>query len=103
MNDRLANIKQEILDGIKERASSRAEAFELRKQFLDSKTGKIGQLMKEMKSIAPEERASFGKSVNELKEWAQQRFMELDEKMKERELQRRYESERIDITMPAQG
>ena len=103
MSDRLASIRQEILDGMKERANSRAEAFELRKQFLDSKTGKIGQLMKEMKSIAPEERAGFGKSVNELKEWAQQRFMELDEKMKERELQRRYESERIDVTMPAQG
>jgi len=103
MSDRLANIRQEILDGMKERANSRAEAFELRKQFLDSRTGKIGQLMKEMKSIAPEERASFGKSVNELKEWAQQRFMELDEKMKERELQRRYESERIDVTMPARS
>ena len=78
MSDRLASIRQEILDGMKERANSRAEAFELRKQFLDSKTGKIGQLMKEMKSIAPEDRASFGKSVNELKEWAQQCFAELD-------------------------
>lgn len=103
MSDRLASIRQEILDGMKERANSRAEAFELRKQFLDSKTGKIGQLMKEMKSIAPEDRASFGKSVNELKEWAQQCFAELDEKMKEKELRRRYESERIDVTMPAQG
>lgn len=102
MNDRLAGIRQEILDGIEKHASSRAEAFELRKQFLDSKTGKIGQLMKEMKSIAPQERASFGKSVNELKEWAQQCFMELDEKMKAMELQRRYESEKIDVTMPAE-
>lgn len=103
MNDRLASIRQEILDGIEKHAGSRAEAFELRKQFLDSKTGKIGQLMKEMKSIAPQERASFGKSVNELKEWAQQCFTELDEKMKAMELQRRYESEKIDVTMPAEG
>lgn len=102
MGDRFASMKQEILDGIRERASSRAAAFELRKQFLDSKMGKIGQLMKEMKSIAPEERASFGKSVNELKEWAQQRFAELDEKMKARELELRYESEKIDVTMPAE-
>jgi phenylalanyl-tRNA synthetase alpha chain len=101
MNDRLAGIRQEILDGIEERANSRAAAFELRKQFLDSKTGKIGQLMKEMRSIAPEERAAFGKNVNELKEWAQQRFQELDEKMKAKELELRYELERIDVTMPA--
>lgn len=101
MNDRLASIRQEIMDGIEERAESRAAAFELRKQFLDSRTGKIGQLMKEMRNIAPEERAGFGKNVNELKEWAQKRFAELDEKMKERELKMRYEREKIDVTMPA--
>ena len=102
MSDRFASIKQEILEGMEQRASSRAAAFELRKQFLDSKTGKIGQLMKEMKSMAPEERAGFGKNVNELKEWAQQRFSELDEKMKARELEIRYELEKIDVTMPAE-
>ncbi len=99
--DRFAGIRQEILEGLDHRAGSRAAAFELRKQFLDSKTGKIGQMMKEMKNLAPEERASFGKSVNELKEWAQQKFTELDEKMKARELKLRYELEKIDVTMPA--
>ena len=102
MNERLAAIRQEIMNGIEERATSRASAFELRKQFMDSKTGKIGQLMKEMKSIAPEERAAFGKSVNELKEWAMQQFAELDEKMKAKELELRYEREKIDVTMPAE-
>ncbi|MCM1057681.1 MAG: phenylalanine--tRNA ligase subunit alpha [Firmicutes bacterium] len=102
-SDRFAGIRQEILEGMEQRAESRAAAFELRKQFLDSKTGKIGQMMKEMKNIAPEERASFGKSVNELKEWAQQKFTELDEKMKARELRLRYEREKIDVTMPAEG
>lgn len=101
MSDRFATMKQEILDGIEKHAASRAEAFELRKQFLDSKIGKISQMMKEMKNIAPEERAGFGKGVNELKEWAQQRFAELDEKMKARELKMRYEKEKIDVTMPA--
>lgn len=101
-SDRFAGIRQEILEGMEQRAESRAAAFELRKQFLDSKTGKIGQMMKEMKNIAPEERASFGKSVNELKEWAQQKFAELDERMKARELRLRYELEKIDVTMPAE-
>lgn len=102
MSDRFASIRQEIMEGMEKRANTRAAAFELRKQFLDSKTGKISQLMKEMRNIAPEERAGFGKSVNELKEWALQHFAELDEKMKARELQRRYESEKIDVTMPAE-
>ena len=102
MSERFESIKQEILEGIAQRAETRAAAFDLRKQFLDSKTGKIGQLMKEMKSIAPEERANFGKGVNELKEWAQQKFTELDEKMKAKELAMRYEREKIDVTMPAE-
>ena len=32
MSDRLASIKQEIMDGIEKRANSRAAAFELRRQ-----------------------------------------------------------------------
>jgi len=102
MNERLAAIKQEILDGIEAKASSRAEAFELRKKFLDNRTGAIGLLMKEMKNIAPEERAGFGKSVNELKDWALAKFNELDEKMKAIELDLRYKAEKIDVTMPAE-
>lgn len=102
MSDRLSGIRQEILDGISQLSSSRA-VYEFKKKFMDSKTGKIGQLMKEMKTIAPEERANFGKGVNELKEWANKRFDELDEKMRARELQRRYESEKIDVTMPAKA
>jgi len=101
MNDRFAGIRQEIMEGMERHAESRAAAFELRKQFLDSKTGKIGLLMKEMRNIPKEERAGFGKSVNELKEWAQQKFSELDERMKAKELALRYEVEKIDVTMPA--
>lgn len=101
MNERLNSIRQEILEGIEKRANSRATAFELRKQFLDSKTGQIGQLMKEMKNIAPEERANFGKSVNELKDWASDVFADLDEKMKAKELELKYMSEKIDVTIDA--
>lgn len=101
MNEKLSSIKQEILDGIAAKATSRATAFELRKQFLDSKTGTIGQLMKEMKNIAPEERANYGKEVNELKAWATDVFAKLDEEMKAKELKAKYEAEKIDVTMPA--
>ncbi|MBP5275706.1 MAG: phenylalanine--tRNA ligase subunit alpha, partial [Lachnospiraceae bacterium] len=94
MNEKLSTIKQAILTGIEERATSRATAFELRKQFLDSKTGEIGQLMKEMKNIAAEDRAEFGKQVNELKNWATEVFEDLDKKMKEKELKLRYEKEK---------
>ena len=101
MNERFGEIKQEIINGINELSSSKA-VYEFKKQFLDSKAGKIGLLMKEMKNIAPEERAGFGKGVNELKEWAQQKFAELDEKIRAKELELRYESEKIDVTEPGE-
>lgn len=100
MNERLENIRQEISDGVKSLTNSK-EVYEFKKKYMDSKAGKIGQLMKEMKNIPPEERAAFGKGVNELKEWALNKFGEIDSKMKELELKIKYKSEKIDVTMPA--
>ena len=99
LNHKLAEIKQEILDGMEQLESSK-EVYEFKKSYLDSKKGKIGQLMR-CDNIAPENRAAYGKSVNELKEWATACFEELDVKLKAKELQQRYENEKIDITMPA--
>ena len=100
MNANLEAIKQEIITG-SESLSSSKEVYEFKKKFLDGKTGKIGLLMKEMKNIPNEEKAAYGKGVNELKEWALTFLGELDGKMKERELQARYEAEKIDISLPA--
>ena len=100
MNERFASIREEILNGMNQQTSSR-EVYEFRKLFMDSKTGKIGQLMKEMKNIPPQERAEYGKSVNALKEWALAQFEEMDTRMKAMEMEERYASEKLDVTMPA--
>ena len=100
MNANLEQIKQEIISGAQELNSSK-EVYEFKKKFLDGKTGKIGLLMKEMKNIPADQRADYGKGVNSLKEWALEFLGELDEKMKAKELQNRYEAEKIDISLPA--
>ena len=75
----------------------------LRARYLEGKKSKISGLMKEMKNIAPGKSAQTTvKSVNELKEWAFGRFQKVEEEMKERELQKKYESEKIDLTLPAE-
>ena len=81
MNANLEQIKQEIMTGSEALTSSK-EVYEFKKSYLDGKTGKIGLLMKEMKNIAPEERAAYGKGVNELKEWALTFLGELDVSLK---------------------
>ncbi|MCI7041476.1 MAG: phenylalanine--tRNA ligase subunit alpha [Lachnospiraceae bacterium] len=101
MNAGLEQIKQEIISGAEAITTSK-EAYEFRKKFLDGKTGKIGLLMREMKNIPPEQRADYGKGVNDLKEWALGFLVELDKKMKAKELLERYEAEKIDISLPAE-
>lgn len=97
----LSELKQKIENGLEELKSSK-ELYEFKSEYLEGKKSKISVLMKEMKNIAPEERANYGKSVNELKEWALGRFQKVEEEMKERELQKKYESEKIDLTLPAE-
>ena len=65
----LSELKQKIENGLEELKSSK-ELYEFKSEYLEGKKSKISGLMKEMKNIAPEERANYGKSVNELKEWA---------------------------------
>ena len=97
----LSELKQKIENGLDELKSSK-ELYEFKREYLEGKKSKISGLMKEMKNIAPEERANYGKSVNELKEWALGQFQKVEEEMKKRELQKKYESEKIDLTLPAE-
>ena len=102
LNQLLGKIA-EVRDAIKSSADGlqdRRAVYETRKSFLE-KSGRIGQLMKYMKEIEPAQKADFGKKVNELKSWAVDYFDSLDERMKQKELQSRYESEKIDITLPS--
>lgn len=100
LEEKAAAIKAEIEAASGGIDSSRA-VYETMKSFLDNKKGKISALMKDMRSIPNEEKAEYGKRVNELKNWAQNYFDGLNEKMKEKERELRYEAEQIDVTLPA--
>jgi len=100
LSDKIAKIKQEVQNELEKLENSKS-VYEYKKVILDGKTGKIGSLMKEMGKIPNEQKADYGKKVNELKTWAQSYFEELDTKFKQEELRRRYESEKLDVTMPA--
>ena len=53
LTTKIAEIKQEIANGVEQLENSKA-VYEFKKNFLDSKNGKISQLMKEMKDIPTE-------------------------------------------------
>ena len=100
LSEKLSLIRQEIKEELSKIENSKG-VYEYRKTIMDAKTGKIGSLMKEMGKIPNEMKADYGKKVNEIKTWAQEKFDELDKKLKEKEMLRRYESEMIDVTLPA--
>ena len=91
LNEVIAAIKEEIRQGADALTTSRS-VYEFKKTFLDNKQGRIGLLMKEMRNVANDQKAEFGKTINGAKEWANQFFDELDQKLKEKEQQQRYES-----------
>ncbi len=100
LQSQIESLKAEIRRAADEAKSSKG-LYELKKGFLDSKQGKLSALMKEMAQVPAEQKANFGKAVNEAKQWALGFFEDIDAKLKEKEMKLRYESEKIDISMPA--
>lgn len=100
LSEKLTAIKQEIKEELVGIQNSKG-VYEYRKNIMDSKSGKIGSLMREMGKIPNEMKAEYGKKVNEIKTWATAEFEELDKKLKEAEMRMRYESEKIDVTLPS--
>ena len=84
LNEVIAGIKDEICKGAETLTTSRS-VYEFKKTFLDNKQGRIGLLMKEMRNVPNDQKAEFGKTINGAKEWANQFFDELDQKLKEKE------------------
>ena len=81
MNEKIQEMRADIIAAASGINDSK-EMYQLRKQYLDAKTGMISALMKNMRELAPEERPSFGKVVNELKTWALDFFTEQDSRLK---------------------
>ncbi len=98
MNEKFELIKQKAKDVLMKINISR-ELIELKSGFL-GKTGEITGLMKGMKDIPAEERASFGKMVNDLKQEVEALFNEKEKQLKEIEQKAQFEKEKIDVTLP---
>ena len=95
----IKEIENQVDEAVKDVESSKS-LFDIKMKFL-GKTGAISSLMKNMKDVPPEERPTLGKLLNSLREWTEQKFSALEQKIREKELKKKIEAERVDITMPA--
>jgi len=81
--------------------SSMKEIGDLKAKYL-GKSGEITSLMRCMKDLAPDQRASYGKFVNELKEEVSLIIAKKEEQVKQAETLAKYEREAVDITLPGE-
>ncbi len=72
---------------------------ELKAKFI-GKNGEVTSLLRGMKDVPNDQKAAFGKMVNDLKEEVSAYFTEKENELKEKELAERFESEALDITLP---
>ena len=96
MIDELAKQAAESLGQV----SSKETLASFWQEYL-SKNGKIPALMKNLRTVAPEERPAMGKIINELKQKVQADYDAAAETVKQAELAARNSAETVDITLPA--
>ncbi|MCR5677107.1 MAG: phenylalanine--tRNA ligase subunit alpha [Agathobacter sp.] len=98
---------KEKLQQIKEKAIAAIEATDGLEKLNDvrmavlGKTGELTAVLKGMKDVAPEDRPKVGQLVNETREAIEALLEEKKVKFEEEVLKKRYESEKIDVTMPS--
>ena len=88
------------LDQIFECVDSIEKLNNLKVEYLGKK-GIITELNSMIKDLKPEEKKEFGMKVNELRTSFNTKFEELKTKLEEELINKKLESERIDVTLPA--
>ena len=99
MKDKLNLLKAEALSAI-ESSDSRQELEEIRIKYLGKK-GEITAILKTMGSLSAEERPIIGQMANEVRGIIDESLKEKSTSIEKAELQRKLESEAIDVTMPS--
>ena len=96
--EKLEELKAKIESSLSVTDSSKA-LYELKNACL-GRSGEISELMKGLRDLPKEERPQAGKTINALRDWAEEHFAEAEERIKQAELKARYASETIDVTLP---
>lgn len=99
MKEKLQKIRENAIKEI-EASDGLAKINEVRTQIL-GKTGELTAVLRGMKDVAPEDRPKVGQWVNETREAIESVLQEKIKLLEAEELRLKYESEKIDVTMPS--
>ena len=98
-NEKIEKLKSELEVKLKNVTCMR-ELNDLKVEYLGKK-GYVTELSSLMKDLSVEEKKEFGKSLNELRNYVEEKISFLKEKLEEAELNMKLEKESIDISLPA--
>ncbi|ACB85389.1 phenylalanine--tRNA ligase subunit alpha [Natranaerobius thermophilus] len=98
MQEELKELKEKALVDISE-ASSLDKLKDVQVKYLGKK-GELTKILRGMGNLSPEERPVVGKLANEIRDDLEQAFEERENNLKEAEMQKRWEEEKIDVTLP---
>lgn len=98
MKDKVNAIKKEYEEK-KSSITSIKTLNDVRVEYL-GKQGKITELSKMMKDVPNDQKKEFGMLVNEVRSFVTENLDEIKEKLEKEALNKKLESEKIDITLP---
>ena len=99
MRDKIQQIREKALAEI-DKADGLEKLNDVRTAILGKK-GELTAVLRGMKDVAPDERPKVGQWVNETREAVEKLLDEKVKKFEAEALKRKYEREKIDVTMPA--
>ena len=99
MKEKIEQIKKSSIEEIK-KSETQKELAETKVKYLGKK-GKLTLVLREMGKLTPEERPIMGKLVNEVRDILEEEFNKKEKELKSKELQKRLETENIDVTEPS--
>ena len=99
MRDKLQEIREKAIASI-ENAEGLEGLNDVRQAVL-GKTGELTAVLRGMKDVAPEDRPTVGQWVNETREAIEAVLAEKKERLEQEAMRLKYESEKIDVTMPS--
>ena len=99
MKEQIEEIKKLSMEEL-EKAQDLKVLQEIKVKHLGKK-GELTQVLRGMGKLSNEERPAIGKLVNEVRDLLEKEFNKKEEKLKSEELQKRLETENIDVTEPS--
>ncbi len=99
MKEEIEKIRKEAIEEI-EKIQSTSELNETKVKYLGKK-GSLTKTLKNMGNLSAEERPIIGKLANEVRDMLEEKFTSKEKEIKQQELQKRLETENIDVTEPS--